>query len=287
MSYRKFIFWVGLVLASGFICFGQGDFFERRFNPDVDRIDQEEGRRRIMAFRSFRYEGDYALQFELIHMPRNGGKDVYATGMLWGSWNDQGPVMRIELKSTRDQRWIRLLIQSGPFARIWFLDPEGKTQELRQQDWFNPLFEGMTYTYFDLSLSFIFWDNFVYEGPKRVRCRPAQIFMMYPPEGCAQIYGGVHMAMDADYNMLLQAEMFDCQGGLIKSIKLDKFQKVQEEYIIKQMDVINEITHDKTRFEVVAAAMTRALRINPYYFKPESLSEANPMIESQYYTFLR
>lgn len=266
--------------------FAQADFYERRFNQEGERIDAAEGRDRIAAFRNFRYQGDYSLQFALIHMPRRGGRDMYM-GTLWGSWNAQGPITRVDLKPCNPgQRPIRLLIQNGPAAKIWILGEGGRVQELAQKDWFHPLFPNTVYTAFDLSFSFLFWDNFAYQGPKRVLGRPAQLFIMYPPSDFAKDnpgLSGISIAMDTSYNVLLQANILNCEGNSMKSIKLNNFQKVREEYIIKQMDVIDDITHDKTRFEVTQAAM--GLSIDPTYFTPQSLSGENPQISrDKYYT---
>lgn len=288
MKLVKYISLTSLLIIGSLPLFAGSDFFERRFNPEVDRINTAEGRERIAAFRNFRYNGDYSFQFELIHMPRRGGRDVYM-GTLWGGWNDQGPITRIELRPCDgNQKPITLLIQNGPMAKIWFLGEGGKVQELPQQDWFKPLFPCTVYTAFDLSLSFLFWDDFAYQGPKRIKARPAQIFVMYPPEDFARNHpalGGVYMAMDDCYNVLLQAEILNREGTSMKSIKLNNFQKVGEEYIIKQMDVIDEITHDKTRLEVTEAAM--CLSIDHRYFTPQFLSSESPKISRDNYQPVR
>lgn len=283
MKSLKYISLAFLQILSIFSLPAHADFFERRFNPEVDRIDVAEGRERIEAFRNFRYQGDYSFQFELVHMPRRGGRDVY-TGTLWGGWNAQGPITRVELQpQCGGQQVIRLLIQNGPVARIWVLGEKG-VQELAQKDWLNPLFDNVVYTAFDLSLSFLFWENFAYQGPNRVKGRPAQIFIMSPPPEFAKCHpclGSVYMAMDNCYNVLLQAEVRNLEGFPTKSIKLNNFQKVGEEYIIKQMDVIDEVTHDKTRLEVTAAAMN--LSIDYSYFTSNSLSNENPKITKDNY----
>lgn len=91
--------------------------------------------------------------------------------------------------------------------------------------------------------------------------------------------------MDTSYNVLLQANILNREGYPLKSIKLNTFQKVGEEYIIKHLDIIDDITHDKTRFEVTQAAM--GLSIDHKYFTPQSLSGENPQISREKYHSVR
>lgn len=303
MKYLKYIVWVFFLGISSLSVFGVEDWFsQKRAMPS---IDQEEGRTRIEAFRNFRYEGDICLNFSLINMPYGREKQVYK-GTLWSSRNDQGPITRIELmpSSGYNQQPIRLLIQNG-FKRnrfgedtnpkIWYLGNGSQVYPLPEQDWMKPLLNTL-YTPFELSLGFLFWPQFTYEGPKRVKGRVAQLFVMLPPVDFAKAnpnVGGVHIAMDMEYNFLLQADILNRVGAPMKSIKLNSFKKVQEEYIIKELDIVDNVTKDKTRFVVDSAALCLAIdrkSIEPSdnysYFTPENLARDNPRIDSKYFSFL-
>ena len=59
-------------------------------------IDPVEGERRMVNFRRQRLDGDYCFHFELEHLPRRG-ESVRYYGTMWGSWNELGPLNRIEL----------------------------------------------------------------------------------------------------------------------------------------------------------------------------------------------
>lgn len=286
MKFSRYISLIFLAIFSSLCLVAQADFLEGRFNPELQRIDSAEGRERILAFRNFHYQGDYSLQFALIHLPRRGGREMFM-GTLWGSWNEQGPITRVELRPYQgQQKPIRLLIQNGSKPKIWSLE-DGQVKELEQKDWFNPIIANTVYTYFDLSLSFLFWDKFAYCGPQRVIGRPAQLFVMYPPPGYSNL-SGVNLAMDNDYNVLLQATLLGPRSQPIKSIKLNTFQKVSDEYIIKQMDIIDEATHDKTRFEVTEAAMKLSIDTeDTKYFTPQSLNTENPQISRDKYLVVR
>lgn len=251
-------------------------------------INQEEGRQRINAFRNFRYSGAICLNFSLINIPYHGNREVY-TGTLWSSWNNQGPVTRVEITPPPHlgQAPLRLLVQSGVNAKIWHLGPDNNVYPLPEEEWFKPLFKNIdiVYTPFDLSLSFLFWPEFTYEGPQKVKGRLAQLFIMVPPADLVKVnpyLSGMHIAMDMEYNVLLEADMLNCEKQSLRSTRLNSFKKVCDEYIIKQLDVIDNITRDKTRLEVTSAAM--GLTIDPNYFLPENLSKQNPEINPQYFS---
>lgn len=286
MKYLKCIFWAFLIGVNSSSLLAVEDWFaQKRAMPS---IDQEEGRRRIEAFRNFRYEGDICLNFSLINRPRGSGQQVYK-GTLWTSWNEQGPVTRIEMMPCHglNQQPIRLLIQNGPNPKIWYLGDGNQVYPLPEQDWMKPLLNDTLYTPFELSLSFLFWPQFTYEGPKRVKGRVAQLFVMLPPIDFAKAnpnLGGVHIAMDMEYNVLLQADILNRVGAPVKSIKLNSFKKVGGEYIIKELDIIDNVTKDKTRFVVDSAAL--CLAIDRSYFYPENLAKDYPRIDNQYFSFL-
>ncbi len=251
-------------------------------------IDQEEGRRRINEFRNFRYSGDICFNFTLINKSCRGHEERY-TGTLWSTWNNQGPVTRVELTPGQSpgSSSLRLLIQNGPAPKIWRLGEENKIYPLPEQAWFSPLFNNIAYTPFEFSLSFLFWPEFTYQGPQKVKGRVAQVFIMLPPANLVQAIpnlGGMHLAMDMEYNVLLQADMLNKSNESVKSIRLNSFKKVNGEYIIKQFDVIDNVTGDKTRFEVDSAAL--GLSIDPSYFLPENLALPNPQISCEYFSFL-
>lgn len=283
----RFLKYILLIISIGGITcplFAElNSFGQKRILPT---IDQEEGRQRINAFRNFRYSGDICFNFSLINKPCQGREEVY-TGTLWTTWNNQGPITRVELIPPQNlgSSSVRLLIQNGPAPKIWYLGEGNKVYPLPEQSWFNPLFNNIPYTPFDLSLSFLFWPEFTYEGPQKVKGRLAQLFIMLPPASLVQAIpnlGGMHIAMDMEYNVLLQADMLNKANESVKSIRLNSFKNVNGEYIIKQFDVIDNITRNKVRFEVDSAAV--GLSIDPSYFIPENLAMQNPQISCEYFS---
>jgi len=256
--------------------------------PEVPSISQQEGFLRLQAFCNFRYDGDFSLKFSLIHMPR-ANLETYYFGTLWASWNEKGPITRVQLKPANNPQGedIELLIQNGPAPNVWLKKNGQEVRELSNSELMHPLADPLLYTPFDLQMNFIFWPKFKYEGPQRFRGRAAQTFQMIPPENLSSAIpqlGTVNLIMDDYYNAMLEAELADKSGKILRAMKILDFQKVQGEYIIQRIDLVDDKTHDKTRFQVNAAAMN--LRIPDDFFEPSALGSDYPHIPSSRYSQL-
>ncbi len=235
----------------------------------VNEIDQEEGVRRIESFRNSRLRGDYIFDFELRYMPRSGEDEVYL-GSLSGTWNDIGPVTRMDVTVTNTEspevggealeamKSFQLLVQNGRERWVERRINGGPIEVVESADLFEPVLPGLTYSAFDLQMPFIFWDEFAYEGSQRVKGRPAHLFLMYPPDKVKaanpNLYA-VRMALDNDYNALLRVELINQEDTVYKSFRVLNFKKVSEEWIIKTIDLVNDLDRDKTRLRVLAAAL--------------------------------
>lgn len=236
-------------------------------------VNETEGRQIIERFRSHRLTGDFYFEFELVQLPRRGDPVPFA-GMMWGTWTDAGPMTRVALwePGKREATLSQFLILSGSNPRAWAVRGDGKAEELSGVQLFEPLLEQLLYTPFDLAMPFVYWDA-QYLGPERVRGRRAQIFLMSAPEAVRTAqpqWDRVQVALDNEYDALLRAEVVDEGGTPLRSFRIVSFKEVGGQYIVKGIDLVDEIGRDKTRFEVLRAAV--GLRLPPTVFAPESLS---------------
>ncbi|MCH2074753.1 MAG: hypothetical protein MK130_07830, partial [Puniceicoccaceae bacterium] len=139
----------------------------------MERIDAEEGIKRLAAFRRQRLKGDFCFEFELAHKPRQGRTIPYA-GIMWGSWNESGPITRLRVSSNllKDNEFINssqvveLIIQNGVTPQAWKRFNDGSDFELIEGgELFEPIMPGLLYSPFDLQMPFVYWKDFTYEGP--------------------------------------------------------------------------------------------------------------------------
>lgn len=243
----------------------------------MEKIDVEEGAKRMASFRVQRLEGDFCFQFQLEHKPRRGNTIRYH-GVMYGSWNDRGPVSRFKLfpeqigkGATVGLSPIEMIVQNGLEPEVWMRRQASEPFELIEDEaLFEPIFEGVLYTPFDLQMPFIFWDDYSYEGPSRVLSRIGQRFLMHPPEGSLAAANGiaaVRIALDDAYYALLQVEVLE-EGSVARSrFTVRGLKKVQGQYIVKEIELKNLQSKDATSFKVTAASV--GLIFNSSVFDPD------------------
>ncbi len=236
----------------------------------------------LSDFRVGRLDGDFCLQFNLSHLPRQGDEVKY-TGVAWGTWNDQGPLTRFRLSQTplppaagqpptAPVYW-EWLVQNGPSPRIWVLEPGATAaREVPPAQWRAPLFPGTDYTPFDLLMPFLYWTDSTYVGPARVLGRGVDIFTLKPPavEQAAGI-GSVRVYIDRDLKALVRTEQLDPKGALFRQFELDSFAKVQGQWIAQACELQNVTAHDYDRFMVKEAALK--LKLDAAVFDPAHLNQ--------------
>jgi hypothetical protein len=242
-------------------------------------IDPAEGAAHLAAFRQARLQGDFCLRFQLVHMPRRGDETSYE-GTAWGTWTDQGPVTRFQLRpapvsadtpddlTKRDTNTWVWLVQNGAAPRVWVLPPGATApHELPSSAWHAPLFPGLVYTPFDLLMPFMYWPKFEYGGPARVKGRVTDLYVMLPPTADA---GPVRVALDREFNALVRAEQLDDKRQPTRQFEILSFEKVQGQWLVKTLDLLDLATRDKDRFTVTAAALN--VRLAPAIFDPMRLA---------------
>lgn len=241
-----------------------------------DQLDPAAGKAVLERFRSVGPVGDLIFRFELTHQPYRADEVVYS-GVLAGSWRSGHARTRVEIPAGPEESPTRLLLWNGPDPRFWMATsgPKGNLEprRLRGEELFEPVVANVTFSPFELQMPFVYWDDYVYEGTERVKGRPAHFFLLYPPSDEPKYahIGAVRAIIDADFNVILQAEILDPEGRPLKTIKVQSFKKVDGQWIVKRIDLVDETTRDRTRFEVTAAAV--GLTLDPRWFEPASLAE--------------
>ncbi|MBE7536805.1 MAG: outer membrane lipoprotein-sorting protein [Opitutaceae bacterium] len=253
----------------------------KRYRPPPDYVqlskpNQEEGRAFLADFRQRGFRG--YLEFKLRVMPRRGPEKVRA-GKLWNDLREDGPISRVELigDDSLDQNHsssLRLLLKGGVHSAVWRWDATkpGEVAVLAVDSLFSPLGE-TNLTPFDLQMPFLWWEDVLFEGIRKVRGRPANSFLFYPPPAFVSRHPaltGVRVFLDTQFNALVQADQIGEDGSVLKSMSVLDLKKVGEHWIVKSIDLRDETTRNKTRFVVTAAAMDQDF--SPVLFAPEELA---------------
>ncbi|HRP05732.1 MAG TPA: outer membrane lipoprotein-sorting protein [Opitutaceae bacterium] len=253
---------------------------QKRYRPPADYVqltkpNQEEGRAFLAAFRQKGFRG--YLEFKLRVMPRRGPERLLA-GKLWNDLFDDGPVSRIELLGdpSLDQSsssTLRLLLKGGIKSAVWRWEA-GTPKDaiaLGVDALFEPLGE-TDLTAFDLQMPFLWWEDLVFEGLRKVRGRPANSYLFYPPSDFTSRHSalaGVRVFLDTQFNALVQVDQIGEEGRLLKTMSVLDLKKVGAHWIVKSIDLKDETTRNKTRFVVTGVAMDQDF--SPILFSPEAL----------------
>jgi hypothetical protein len=274
---RRALAALGVALAAG-LAMGQG------YTPTTDLgqvglPDQAAGAALLEQFRRSVNAEPFYLEFELHALPRRGNEQVFR-GRLWGARNDRGPITRIGVTGA-DGRERRFLVQGGLEGGIWrsegaagaVADPSGLMK---------PLIPGVETTAFDLQMPFVYWPEPGLVGVQRIRGRPSYCFIFRPPADFAARFpglSGVRAYLDAEYPAPVQFELIGPDGKVAKTWSLLDLKKIGGRWIVKEVDVRNEATRDKTRFLVTGAAL--GIKPAAGLFDPARLAEAPPPLVEQ------
>lgn len=238
----------------------------------IEPPDQAEGRHILEEFRQLGLPGDYYLELVLEVLPRRGARSE-VPGRLWGGRNRQGPVSRLVLAPPGPEPEERLLTAGGAGIWYWCGDSPDQVEPLPVERLLTPL-AGTTATPFDLQMPFVHWPNFVFEGPTKLRGRTVHAFLLYPPDDFAEAHprvGGVRIYLDLQFHALMQAVVLDAAEQPLRRMTVLDLKKVEEQWIVKTIDLRDEQTRDKTRLRFTAAAL--GLELSPPLFTPAMLSE--------------
>lgn len=244
-----------------------------------DKRDETEGARALEQFRQAGLAGDYWLEFELRVLPRKG-EERTLRGQLFGTMRPEGPLSRLVLPGdggiATEQRWLFGAAGTGGAWQWRAGEAGGRVVGLEQS--LAPL-TGTEVTLFDLQMPFLSWPERVYEGLAKVRGRPAHTFLLYAPaevRAAQPDLAAVRVSLDGQFLALVQADFLTAEGKSVKTISVLEVKKLGEQWIVKSVDVRNARTRDKTRFQVVAAALEQAWP-RPA-FEPERLGDENPAV---------
>ena len=265
-KWRAFFVFIGLAsLASAAVPTPPPDLAQ------VGRPSPAQAREIIESFQHAGISGEYYLEFELKIRPR-GGDEQILRGKLWGGRNDKGPITRIAVMDSSG-RESRFLLQNGQRPAAWSYVDES-VRQLPADAWFAPLVSGVEIAPFDLQMPFFYWPDFTVENLVRKNSRPTQVFFFRPPAEFAKAPAtitGVRAYLDTQFNAPVQTELIGADGRLLKTLALIEVKKVGGQSLPKTIDVRNDLTRDKTRFQVTAAAF--GLELPETVFQPAMLAE--------------
>ncbi|MCX7591341.1 MAG: outer membrane lipoprotein-sorting protein, partial [Kiritimatiellae bacterium] len=128
-------------------------------------------------------------------------------------------------------------------------------------DLYSPV-QASDFSWMDLSLSFLWWPEGTVIGTGEIRGRNCHLVELKNPDGSITAdpsraekpssrgsvsYAKVILWIDRQFPMLLQAEGYDREGRLVRKLWIKSLKKVDERWMVKDMEVQQYLSPHRTR----------------------------------------
>ena len=236
--------------------------------PALDQLTVEQGQAFLAGFRTARLNADLCLRFEIIHKPRKGDSLPAVQGTLWAASRDDAQLLRGEIKDAQGKPALAFLtVKSARGTRVWISRQGAAAQELDDKTPLIPLSTGLILSPFDLQLPFTHWPATAYLSTEKRR-RPVHVFDALNQPGREP--AKVNFAVDHAYGVLIQATCFDAQGKKTRTMQVEEFSKVGDQWMLAACSVLDETTRDADVLRITEAAVGE--RFGPAIFEPATLT---------------
>lgn len=267
---------------------------------DPVELGRRDARELFDEFRQTHIASPFSFLIELVYLPRIGDSRELE-GVLIGAPTDNGPALRVFLaeyasprqtQETGDVTRHELLMRpsfegSGRLVENLDTAPRLAFQPLAADAWNEPMIEGIPLRPFDLFSLFLGWDNYTYQGSDRVSGRPSHVYLVYPPEEDKRFaaIGAVRLVIDEDFAALLNLEILDETGDVLRELRVRRFKKYDEgRWLAREFDLYDRQSRARVRITVKAVALD--LVVASTLFEPgPSPSIANLAGQIQYKVF--
>ncbi len=235
----------------------------------LDQLTPEQGQAFLAGFRAARLTSALCLRFEIIHKPRKGDSLVAVKGTLWAASRGSDQLLRGEIKDAQGQPALAFItVKSTQGSRVWVSRRGAPAQELDSKTPLIPLAEGLILTPFDLQLPFTHWPATAYLTTEKRR-RPVHTFDALNLVGHEP--AKVHYAIDHVYGVLIQATCFDANGKKTRTLQVEEFSKVDEQWMLAACSLLDETTRDADLLRITEAAVGE--HFAPQTFEPATLAQ--------------
>lgn len=238
-------------------------------DDDYASLSPAQASKALADFRDSRLNGDLCLRIEITHKPRKGDSSPVVRGVIWAAFTEQGQQMRGEIYDANGRAALAFTSTKGAATHAVWISYLGQVATLSQSSGWQPLADGLLLSAFDLHLPFTHWRDTRYVNTAKSRGRPVHFFDAINDTKDAP--AKVNFALDRTYGALVKAVCFNAQGQATRTLQVDEFSKVAEQWILGGCSVLDETTRDTDVLRVTEAAV--GLKLDPSLFRPETLSK--------------
>jgi hypothetical protein len=153
---------------------------------------------------------------------------------------------------------------SAPSTRatvgVWEIDLNGKTHLLNQTELSEGVSERVPLSWELYTMNFLNLPKVSYKGVEKIRARWCDTVELSGPSD-SNSYSRALVWLDTEFGAPLEAELYNSNNALVKTVRAVSIQRVKlgdsTEWILKQWDVLDELSHQRVTIDVSAVSMNR------------------------------
>ncbi|HKI69758.1 MAG TPA: outer membrane lipoprotein-sorting protein [Verrucomicrobiae bacterium] len=140
------------------------------------------------------------------------------------------------------------VVHSGEAPNQYTLVTAGKKKELTGNETMSP-FAGSDFWVADLGLEFFHWPEQKVLKHQMRRGRPCKVLESINPTPATNGYARVVSWIDNETGGIVMAEAYDVHDDLLKEFEPKSFKKINGQWELREMQIINDQTDSRTRIE--------------------------------------
>lgn len=240
----------------------------------VRDLAPEEATARWSEFLRSRPAKDYVFAFELEHLPRTSESTIY-TGVILGKYlSSKNFLLRVDISKKDDSQNFKKFVIANRNGVQNVIVYDGKNFKFltNEDEFLTPLLEGLIYTPFDLLMPFKSWEC-KYAGAGRVG-RAVHFYDLLAPENFSKEKANlskVRVALSREFNAPFETQYFDKVGEISKVVNLDSVKKIDDNWIVKKIEIVDKKSKDKDRITIIDAKFFDSLESE--FFTKDALSK--------------
>jgi len=261
---------LGVLIFVSEHCFGQRNL---RPNDRVAPLPAQAAQERWQEFFNSRQAENYFFEFELIHLPRKSESTSYK-GFLLGKYFDGNYHTRLILSDEKSNEDFLMIYSEDGAHKVYKFDKESNTSKLLEKnEWTNPFIKELISSPFDVFMPYKSWES-LYSGSGRI----GQAVYFFTLKSPSEDLPNVKIALSREFNHPVQSEFF--KNNIVeKTVSLSSVKKIGSYWIMKDVEIKDNLSKDKDKMKVVAVNLESFL--NKKLFTPDSLGNdiEKPLLE--------
>lgn len=241
---------LGFLLLLPTLAPAQFKFREPPNRRDPQTMAETDGRIVWQNFQRNRAVGTFHLDGRLVYRPlRLPSESFHLT--IEGVWSGEREQTLITLRNSAGSMLRRKVVTENGQVRLFDVSTANDDEPvtLPDDDLQQPFIDQLPFTWSDLLMDFLHWEQVEYIGPDRYLGRPAHRFALanpLPDTSPARIV----VTVDEDYAALLKAEFYSPDNNLVKRMRIGGFKQFDEEWMFSELIWEMRLRRESIRLDV-------------------------------------